>query len=503
MRRFLAAAACGLTLAAGAARAYDSDLDPSFSDGTLRGYSKPYFDVGGYPSEFLTRIFRDDAGRYLLLGKVCTSAACTTFDIGIVRLLSNGRFDTGYGNGGYVRFAQSFLGDIADAARDAQGRYLVVGPTAAGATSDTDFGVIRLQPDGQLDTGFAVTPPPLGSGQGGRANIDFGLGGSGDDVPTSVAVLADGSIVVAGFVTNVDHYDAGLAKLTPSGQRDNLFGTAGRAHFGFGSDTSPPHSLASSIAVEATGTLLVAGAVQPVAGGNSQFALARYRADGSGFDASFCAGASCNGGNPGRKIIAATNDPTRPYYDIAPHVVTDADGFIYLGGTVNGYMIGQSGASTDVFLMGFDVFGHDLPGFAARAFQDVSNGTLLDLAVDPRPMPTPHGPLRRLVYAGKALDGAGGSFALVGRFLVGDPPFPDFTFAPPENYSYVTLTTPHRSTETKREGWFSTILFDGPRIVLGGATFYCCSDISYSNYDFVAARLVDDTIFANDFEPPA
>lgn len=504
MQRFPIAALLGLTLTAGAAQAYDSDLDPGFSDGTLRGFSKPYFDVGGYPSEYLVGLFRDADGGYLLVGQVCTSANCATFDIGVVRLLHDGRFDTGYGTNGYVRTAQTLLGEITAVARDAQGRFVVVGPTAVGATSDTDFGVVRLLANGSLDTNFAAVPPPLGSGIGGFTNIDFALGGGDADRANSVAVLANGSIVVAGTVTTTAGYDVGLAKLTNTGHLDSAFGTAGRAHFGFGSDTSPWISSGSALVVDAGGNLLVAGTAQSSSTANSQFALARYRADGTGFDLSFCPGATCAGGNPGRKLVAATKDPTRSYGDLAPRIAVDPLGDIYVGGTVNGYMPGSSNRDTDIYLMGFDASGNDLPGFAAQAFQNVPSGYLFDLAVDPTPPSsnTIGGHAYRLVYAGKTLDGAGGSRALVGRFLTGSRPLPDYTFAPGGTYSYATLTTPHYSTETHLEGWFSKILFDGPRIVLGGSTFWCCSDISYTNYDFLAARLVDDNIFADGFELP-
>ncbi|WP_300621450.1 hypothetical protein, partial [Dokdonella sp.] len=203
MTRIVSTTLLACLFATGNARAYDSDLDPAFSDGTLRGWSKPYFDVGSYPSEHLAGMFRDANGRYLLVGKVCTSANCATFDVGIVRLLGNGAFDTSYGTNGYVRAPQPLLANITAVTCDSHGRFVVVGPTTTSATADVDFGVLRLLPNGAYDPTFAYAPPPLGLG-GGRTSIDFGLGGGGNDYPADVltsAAAAGDYIYVVGQVS--------------------------------------------------------------------------------------------------------------------------------------------------------------------------------------------------------------------------------------------------------------------------------------------------------------
>ncbi|MBO9662460.1 hypothetical protein [Dokdonella sp.] len=494
------------TLAAGSARAYDSGLDLGFSDGTLHGWSKPYFDVGGYPSEHLAGMFRDADGHYLLIGKVCTSAQCATFDIGIARLLGSGAFDTSYGTNGYVRTPQDLLGNVTAVARDSHGRFVVVGPTAAGAAADVDFGVLRLLPDGSYDSTFAYAPPPLGTG-GGRKNIDFGLGGGSNDYPADVltsAAAAGDYIYLVGQVSTPAGSDVGLALLTPSGQLDGGFGSGGLAHFNFGSDAAPLLSTPTSLAFG--DNLLVAGVARQN-GGDPQFALASYYSDGHGFDITFCSNGMCGGGNTGRMLIPATRDATRPFNDLQPRVVVENNFLhanIYLGGTVIGYAPGSSDLDSDVYIRGFDHYGRDLPGFPDFSFQGISHGWLNRLAVDPTSSPPVSSGLstHRLVYAGTVTDGNGGGSALVGRFLTGNSPGPDLYFAP-GSMPYVTLTTPHHPGETHLEGTFSTILFDGPHIVLGGDTYYCCSNTTTTNYDFVAARLIDDAIFADGFDPSA
>jgi hypothetical protein len=496
MPRFPTRAALAMTLATGVARAADGDLDLSFGDGTLIGWSKPSFDVGAYPSEHLAGLFFDVNGSYyLLVGKVCTSADCATFDIGIVRLRHGGAIDTSYGTNGYVRTAQNLLGDITAVERDGSGRFIVVGPTAAGVNADTDFGVLRLMPDGTYDNNFAYAAPPLGNGSGGSTSIDFGLGGGDVDLPASVVLGTGDSIYIAGSVQISQlSYDVGVAKLTPSGYPDSTFGNGGRAHFNFGSSAAPFDSHGTSMLIDNAATVLtIAGTAQQSLAGNRQFALARYLIDGSGFYPGFCANGSCAGGNAGRMLIPAAKDPSRLYVDMNPRLAKDASDVYYLGGTVLGYAQGQSQPDTDVYIK---IFNNSGP--PPQEFQLIPHSTLSTLKVSPTRPPINGPAAAYLVYAGKVLDDAGGSHALVGRYVTGYVPDPDTSFAPP--FHYEALTPPHSSGELQPEGIFSAILFDGPRIVLGGDTFYCCSNTSYTNYDFVATRLVDDGIFGDGFE---
>lgn len=70
-------------------------------------------------------------------------------------------------------------------------------------------------PDGLLDPTF---------GQGGRQVVAFDLGGGNYDRSDGMAVLPDGSIVLAGRVDDAQGNGIGLARLTPDGQPDADFG---------------------------------------------------------------------------------------------------------------------------------------------------------------------------------------------------------------------------------------------------------------------------------------
>ena len=73
--------------------------------------------------------------------------------------------------------------------------------------SKHDFALVRYNTDGSLDTTF---------GSDGKVTTAIG---SGTDVARSVAIQADGKIVVAGYSHNGSNYDFALARyiaITPA-----------------------------------------------------------------------------------------------------------------------------------------------------------------------------------------------------------------------------------------------------------------------------------------------
>src|SRR5262249_8719027 len=99
----------------------------------------------------------------------------------------------GFGTFGKAVIPFNKGGALNDQARavavDAQGRTIVAGFAQFGAT-DYDFAVTRLKLDGSPDPTF---------GNNGTKTIAFDLGGGHDDRATSVAIDAQGRIVVAGY----------------------------------------------------------------------------------------------------------------------------------------------------------------------------------------------------------------------------------------------------------------------------------------------------------------
>jgi uncharacterized delta-60 repeat protein len=120
----------------------------------------------------------------------------------------------------------------------------------------------------------------LSFGTDGKVTTDFA--GSGDEA-TAVAVQADRKLIVAGQATINSGSDFAVARYDSNGTLDPSFGTGGKVTTDFGS----PYEVATSVAVQPDGKIVVAGG--SVIGDLSDFALARYDTDGT-LDTGFGAG---------------------------------------------------------------------------------------------------------------------------------------------------------------------------------------------------------------------
>ena len=125
----------------------------------------------------------------------------------------------------------------------------------------------RLTPTtaGTLDTTF---------GASGIATTGFG---SGDDKANGVAVDSTGRVVVVGTTFNGSNNDFAVARYTAAGSLDISFGSAGKITTPFGSSDD----VATCVAIDSTGHILVAG--YATVGGSSgiDFAIARYNSNGT------------------------------------------------------------------------------------------------------------------------------------------------------------------------------------------------------------------------------
>jgi uncharacterized delta-60 repeat protein len=190
-------------------------------------------------------------------------------DFSVVRYLPDGSLDKSFGNDGKVStdFGKDF--ELAfDMTLQPDGKIVAAGESGS-STDDSsfDFALARYNADGSLDTTF---------GKGGKLTTDFA---GDDDEANDVAVQADGKIVLVGLTgvsTDRSRYDFALARYNADGSLDTTFGAGGKLTTDFaGGDDE-----ASRIALLPHGKILAAG-LATRAGADSDFALARYNADGS------------------------------------------------------------------------------------------------------------------------------------------------------------------------------------------------------------------------------
>jgi len=242
------------------------DVDATFAGGQI------IRDIlGGDDFAFAVAVQGD--GKVLVAGRARTSST-TGNDFALLRFNPDGTPDSTFGAGGLVT---TDLGSTSDSANaiviQPDGKILLAGETRRSSTL-SDFALMRYNPDGTLDTSF-------GTGGSGKVITDFSLG---TDQAKSVALAADGRIVVAGFATVSGRTRVALARYTSAGVLDTSFGSGGKVSTLF----IPGTARANSIALLSDGSILVAGNVLDFSTSAQDWVAMRYSVNGvldSGFGA--------------------------------------------------------------------------------------------------------------------------------------------------------------------------------------------------------------------------
>jgi uncharacterized delta-60 repeat protein len=282
----------------------DGSLDPTFD-----GDGKVLTDFDGRGALAYDIAIQPD-GKVVVVGTV-DGVAVNDSDFAIARYNTDGGLDPTFGVGGLV---------ITDIGTEDQGwavslqedgRIVAAGMT--GVDETRDFALARYNTDGSLDQSF--------DGDGKRT-IDFG----GMDFAFDVAIQSDSKIVVAGTSRlPALEFDFALARLNTDGSLDTEgldpymdapFDTDGKVTTDFAGEGDQ----ATSVAIEPSGKILVAGAATPAPGPELEdFGLARYNVDGS-LDSDF--------GGAGKVTTSFS-----PEDDVPWGVVVQRDGRIVLAGS--------------------------------------------------------------------------------------------------------------------------------------------------------------------------
>ena len=278
------------------------------------GQLDPTFGAGGtviteFPSSYsgARAVAVQADGRVVAAGFAHTNDSIVS-DFAVTRYDGAGVLDAAFGIGGRVRtdFGGRFDEALAVAVQP-DGRIVVAGSSSDATGSD--MAVARYTSDGNLDATFDGD---------GMALVEFGAEASA----RAVALQRDGKVVLAGrvdlpFGAGCCVSDFALARLTRAGVPDTSFSGDGRVVTDFlpGADNGP--DAAHAVLVQADGRILAAGS--GAAGGASiDFAVARYRADGS-LDPTFS--------NDGR----VTSDFVG-FFDEIRDLAVDGEGRIVAGG---------------------------------------------------------------------------------------------------------------------------------------------------------------------------
>jgi uncharacterized delta-60 repeat protein len=268
----------------------DGTLDPTFANGGIAEIPvTPQLDYEHASAVTLQSVGSDT--RILVAGSVpLKNGGNPQFGVAIVRLLSSGAIDTGFGTNGRIQFGWSNKGDswAYDIAVQCDGRILVVGRYG------TDMAVARLSAGGTLDGTFgtggktiiSLGKPYAGdTGGGGHALALQPFGGiQASGCPAEQRILVAGNRpVVSGTGTS---RDMAVARLLPNGTLDSTFGSGGRVFI----DIAGSVDYAWGVAVDAFNKIVISGYTNTGSTtGTVDFALARLSSNGV-LDSSFGGG---------------------------------------------------------------------------------------------------------------------------------------------------------------------------------------------------------------------
>jgi uncharacterized delta-60 repeat protein len=170
------------------------------------GFPDPTFGAGGIvalPGDNVGRgLAVQSDGRIVLAGSIDSgSFPQTTSRFALMRLLTDGRIDDSFGDGGRVQTSLTDRGDKAIAvALQADGKIVAAG--AANTQGNSNFGVARYLANGDLDPSFD---------QDGKLTFDFF---TSTDFAENVAIQSNGKIVLGGLAR--DSFDGyGVARVLP------------------------------------------------------------------------------------------------------------------------------------------------------------------------------------------------------------------------------------------------------------------------------------------------
>jgi uncharacterized delta-60 repeat protein len=273
-------------------------LDPTFGTGGRELIAFPKNGTFEYKSEAHDMAVQTD-GKIVVVGRVpnLTTAGVDDKDMAIVRLNPDGSLDTTFGNGGRVQIAFEAGGangnndDVANAVAIQPDGRIVVGGQSARTGSGIDFTLVRLTTDGNLDPTFGV---------GGKVITDFGTlvgaNKNSDDAIDRITLQPDGKIVAAGYsVFN----GVAVARYNSNGSIDKSFnGTGGNAVF---PGIFLQQGRAQDVVLQGNKIVVVADT-----GLNGDLGVARFNANGT-LDGSFASGgkyqAGLNGANGGNLAV--------------------------------------------------------------------------------------------------------------------------------------------------------------------------------------------------------
>jgi uncharacterized delta-60 repeat protein len=237
------------------------------SDGTLDNtFDNDGIKISAITSadDFADAVIAQPDGKIIVAGQSMTNQ----MNMIVVRYNADGSPDASFdGDGVATAQFQEGASTSSDVQLQGDGKIVVAGGTAVGSIfSLYSFGVARFNPNGTLDAGFAGD---------GTAFVDVRNGAAQQNSAENLLIQPDGKIVASGNTNSgfASGNDFAVLRLSANGTPDPTFGSGGKVITPIGPNDDFPKSLA----IQADGKLLVGGEGRI---GSSSFTLVRYNPDG-------------------------------------------------------------------------------------------------------------------------------------------------------------------------------------------------------------------------------
>jgi uncharacterized delta-60 repeat protein len=237
------------------------------------GKSPIAFDFGGNMGDFATGSVIGPDGSMYISGTVLDAGGVSR--MGVTRLLPNGLIDTNFGTDGRV-MTQGSQGELFNTAGIVmKGNSLLVGGYKKKTADNWDF-VLCAFSTGGVPLLFNSTLAPCVS-----ASFDPGPSLS-RDIPRAMAVQADGKVVMAGStaVASVSDTYAAFARFNTSGALDNTFGLSNSGIQLMRTSNFLRHQI-NAVAIASNGKIVGVGKTDIVGGNDSSALIVRLDTDGT------------------------------------------------------------------------------------------------------------------------------------------------------------------------------------------------------------------------------
>ncbi|HYK46295.1 MAG TPA: hypothetical protein VEV83_14050, partial [Parafilimonas sp.] len=188
----------------------------------------------------------------------------SSYDVAVVRLLSNGALDNSFGTNGIVTTRIGAGGDVAKSvALQSNGKIVIAGSTRTTTQAKDDILSIRYNQNGTIDSSFALNGIYI-------KDID-----GDNDVANSVKIQPDNKIILGGYATLNGVNNFLSLRLKNSGTPDIPYGSNGMVTTSIFSQGDA----ANAMILQADGKIIEAG--QSTNGASTFFSSIRYNTNGS------------------------------------------------------------------------------------------------------------------------------------------------------------------------------------------------------------------------------